>query len=132
MNNLDYLYAKNKDQLVTMISGECENCKLLDDCREYNDGIFCSRKWLLSDSGKDLLNWNEFRKGNIAVYCKNKNDKSNFIKAAKIAGIKIMLGFDYSKYDYYFVSYDNCLDCCYIEYIDAHGLSIAEYIENES
>ena len=129
MNNLEYLCATNKDQIATMISGECENCKMLDDCREH-DGIFCSKKWLLSDSGKFLLDWNEFRNGNVAVYCGDKNDKADFIKAAKIAGIRIVLGIDYQKYDYYFVStplYGCFLDCCYKEYVDAHGLRVAEY-----
>ena len=32
-----------------MVQGECEDCKLWDNCSDYYGDILCSAKWLLTE-----------------------------------------------------------------------------------
>lgn len=59
MNNLDYLCKCDREQLITMISGECEACKIRQECEDYECDILCSPNWLLSehvDTWNSLMN----------------------------------------------------------------------------
>jgi len=45
MNNLEWLYENDRETLVTMVSGNCDECKFDDNCWNTDD-YRCSREWL--------------------------------------------------------------------------------------
>ncbi len=45
MNNLEWLYENDRETLLTMTAGDCDNCKFDNDC--WNGSIYrCGRDWL--------------------------------------------------------------------------------------
>ena len=45
MNNLEWLIENDRETLLTMTAGDCDNCKFDNDC--WNGSIYrCGRDWL--------------------------------------------------------------------------------------
>lgn len=45
--NLEWLWENNRENLVSMIAGDCDNCKFIKNC---DDGDHrCDREWLMAE-----------------------------------------------------------------------------------